>query len=106
MIGTLKALGARNNNIRHTFLWFGIFILSKGIIIGDIIGIGLIFIQKYFGIVHLNPQTYYVNTVPVEINIPLFVLINLITLIINILVLVIPSYLIYRVNPSKTIRFE
>lgn len=106
MIGTLKALGARNNNIRHTFLWFGIFILSKGIIIGDIIGIGIIFIQKYFGIVHLNPQTYYVNTVPVEINIPLFVLINLITLIINILVLVIPSYLIYRVNPSKTIRFE
>jgi lipoprotein-releasing system permease protein len=106
MIGTMKALGARNGIIRRTFLWLGIFIISKGLLLGNVLGIGIIIIQKYFGIVKLDAHTYYVNTVPVEINIPLFVLINFGTLIISILVLVIPSYLISHINPSKTIRFE
>lgn len=106
MIGTMKALGARNSIIRRTFLWLGIFIIGRGLLLGNVIGLALIVVQKYFGIVKLDAQTYYVNTVPVEINIPLFVLINLATLIISILVLTIPSYLISHINPSKTIRFE
>ena len=106
MIGTLKALGARNSVIRRTFLWFGIFITGKGILLGDIIALVMIFAQKQWGIVQLDPHTYYVSTVPVEINIPLFLLINLATLLISVFVLVIPSYLISHINPAKTIRFE
>ncbi len=106
MIGTLKALGARNSMIRRTFLWFGIFITVKGLLIGDIVAMALMLLQKYFGIVKLDPQTYYVNTVPVEINIPLFVAVNIVTLAISIFVLIIPSYLISHISPAKTIRFE
>ena len=106
MIGTLKALGARNSVIRRTFLWFGIFITGKGILLGDIIALVMIFAQKQWGIVQLDPHTYYVSTVPVEINVPLFLLINLATLLISVFVLVIPSYLISHINPAKTIRFE
>lgn len=106
MIGTLKALGARNSVIRRTFLWFGVFIAVKGILLGDIIAMALIFAQKYCGIVRLDAHTYYVSTVPVEVNIPLFALINLATLLISVLVLVIPSYLISHISPSKSIRFE
>ncbi len=106
MIGTLKALGARNSVIRRTFLWFGVFIAVKGILLGDIIAMALIFAQKYWGIVRLDAHTYYVSTVPVEVNIPLFALINLATLLISVLVLVIPSYLISHISPSKSIRFE
>jgi len=106
MIGTLKALGARNSSIRHTFLWFGAFIIGKGLILGDIIAALLIGMQKYCGIVKLDPQTYYVSTVPVEVHIPLFVAINIATLIISVLVLIVPSYLISHINPAKSIRFE
>lgn len=106
MIGTLKALGARNNSIRHTFLWFGAFIIGKGLILGDIIAALLICLQRYCGLVKLDAQTYYVSTVPVEVNIPLFVAINIATLIISVLVLIIPSYLISHINPAKSIRFE
>lgn len=106
MIGTLKALGARNSMVRRTFLWFGIFITGKGILLGDIIALVVIFVQKHWGIIQLDAHTYYVSTVPVEINIPLFVLINLATLIISVCVLVIPSYLISHISPAKTIRFE
>ncbi len=106
MIGTLKALGARNSVIRRTFLWFGVFIAVKGILLGDIIAMALIFAQKYCGMVKLDAHTYYVSTVPVEVNIPLFALINLATLLISVLVLVIPSYLISHISPSKSIRFE
>ena len=65
MIGVLKALGARNKTVRHTFLWFAVFIIGKGLLIGNIIGIGLILLQKYTGLIHLDPATYYVSTVPV-----------------------------------------
>lgn len=106
MIGTLKALGARNTTIRHTFLWFGAFIIGRGIIIGDAIALTFIVLQHFTGIVKLDPQTYYVSTVPVEINIPAFILINVATLIVSILVLIIPSYLISHIKPAKAIRFE
>ena len=106
MIGTLKALGARNSMIRRTFLWFGIFITVKGILLGDIVAMALMLAQKYFGIVKLDAQTYYVNTVPIEINIPLFAAVNVVTLVISIMVLIIPSYLISHISPAKTIRFE
>ena len=106
MIGILKALGARNKTIRHTFMWFAAFIIGKGMLIGDIVGLGLIFLQQFTGLVKLNPQTYYVNTVPVEYNIPLFIILNVATLLICLFVLIAPSYLISHIHPAKSMRYE
>jgi lipoprotein-releasing system permease protein len=106
MIGLLKALGARNKMIRHTFLWFAVFIIGKGLIIGNIVGLGICLLQKFTGIVALDPQTYYVATVPVEINVPLIALLNAATLIISVMVLVVPSYLISHIHPAKSMRYE
>ena len=106
MIGILKALGARNKTIRHTFMWFAAFIIGKGMLIGNIVGLGLISLQQFTGIVKLNPQTYYVNTVPVEYNIPLFIILNVATLLICLFVLIAPSYLISHIHPAKSMRYE
>lgn len=106
MIGILKALGARNKIIRHTFMWFAAFIIGKGILIGNIVGLGLISLQQFTGLVKLNPQTYYVNTVPVEYNIPLFISLNIATLLICLFVLIAPSYLISHIHPAKSMRYE
>jgi len=106
MIGILKALGARNKTIRHTFMWFAAFIIGKGMLIGNIVGLGLISLQQFTGLVKLNPQTYYVNTVPVEYNIPLFIILNVATLLICLFVLIAPSYLISHIHPAKSMRYE
>ena len=106
MIGLLKALGARNTTVRHTFLWFAVFIIGKGMLIGNIIGIGFILLQHWFGLVKLDPSTYYVSTVPVEVNIPIFILINVVTLLVSVFVLIAPSYIISRIHPAKSMRYE
>lgn len=106
MIGVLKALGAKNKTVRHTFLWFAVFIIGKGMLIGNIIGIGLILLQRFTGIIKLDPSTYYVSTVPVEINIPIFILINIATLLVSVFVLIAPSYLISHIHPAKSMRYE
>ena len=64
MIGTLKALGARNSTVRHTFLWFAAFIIGRGLLFGNIIGIGIVLVQEYTGVVSLDPTSYYVSTAP------------------------------------------
>lgn len=106
MIGVLKAMGAKNVMIRHTFLWFAVFIITRGLLIGNLIGIGLVLLQKYTGLVGLDPQTYYVTTVPVEINIPVLLLLNVATLLISVVVLIVPSYLISHIHPAKSMRYE
>ena len=106
MIGVLKALGARNKTIRHTFLWFASFIISQGLLLGNVIGFGIIALQWYTGLVKLDPQTYYVSEAPMEINIPLFVLLNIATLLICVFVLIAPSYLISHIHPAKSMRYE
>jgi lipoprotein-releasing system permease protein len=106
MIGVLKALGARNHIIRHTFLWFSAFIISRGLFIGNVIGIGIVLLQKYTGIIKLDPQTYYVNEAPVELNIPVIVVLNVATLIVSISVLIIPSFFISHIHPAKSMRYE
>lgn len=105
MIGILKALGSRNSFIRHTFLWFGMFIMAKGLIIGNILGIGICLLQKWTGLVKLDPTTYYVSEVPVELNITTILLLNAGTFIICTLVLVVPSFLVSHIHPAKTIKF-
>ena len=106
MIGLLKALGAKNSTVRHTFLWFAAFIIGKGLIIGNIIGLGLCLLQHFTGVVKLDAAAYYVETVPVEINIPLILLLNIATLLLSVLVLIGPSYLISHIHPSKSMRYE
>ena len=106
MIGILKALGAKNRTIRHTFLWFAAFIIGRGLIIGNILGIGITLLQRYTGLVKLDPQTYYVSTVPVEFNIPLILLLNIATLLISVFVLIAPSFLISHIHPAKSMHYE
>ena len=106
MIGVLKAVGARNKTIRHTFLWFAAFIIGQGLIIGNLLGLGIIALQKYSGLVKLDPQTYYVSEAPMEVNIPLFVALNIATLIICVFVLIAPSYFISHIHPAKSMRYE
>ena len=106
MIGVLKAIGARNKTIRHTFLWFAAFIIGQGLLLGNILGIGIVLLQRATGLITLDPQTYYVSEVPMEINIPLFVLLNIATLLISIFVLIAPSFLISHIHPAKSMRYE
>ena len=106
MIGVLKALGARNKTIRRTFLWFATFMIGKGLLFGNLIGIGLVLLQRWTGLVKLDPETYYVSTVPVELNIPLILLLNVATLLISIFVLIAPSYLVSHIHPAKSMRYE
>ena len=105
-IGLLKALGARNRTIRHTFLWFAAFIIGRGLLWGNIMGIGIVLLQKYTGIVTLDPQTYYVNEAPMLISIPLILLLNIATLLISVFVLIAPSFLVSHISPANSMRYE
>lgn len=106
MIGVMKALGARNNTIRHTFLWFAAFIIGKGLLYGNILAFAILLIQKYTGLVKLDAQTYYVSTVPVEFNWIYIIALNVATLLISVFILVAPSYLISHIHPAKSMRYE
>jgi lipoprotein-releasing system permease protein len=106
MIGILKSLGANNWNIRKIFLYNSFYLISKGLFWGNLIGISLLLLQKYFGIIKLNPESYYVNEAPVDINLFYIFLLNLGTVAICLLVLLIPSYIITKISPSKAIRFD
>lgn len=106
MIGVLKALGARNSTVRHTFLWFAAFIIGKGLLIGDVLALALILLQKFTGFAKLDPQTYYVDVVPVELDWMLIVALNVATMLIALFVLIAPSYLVSHIHPAKSMRYE
>lgn len=105
-IGLLKALGATNGRIRHTFLWFAAFIVGRGLLIGNVLGLTLVALQHYFQIAKLDPDIYYVDAVPVEVNLWWIVAINAFALIVTMLALVVPSFLISRIQPAKAIQFD
>ena len=106
MIGILKSMGANNWTIRKIFLYNALHLIIRGLFWGNLIGISMLLLQKYFGIIKLNPESYYVNVAPVEINLVYILGLNLGTIIICILVLLIPSYIITKISPAKTIRFD
>lgn len=106
MIGLLKALGARNAMVRHTFMWFAAFIIGRGLLWGNIIALGLVALQYFTGVVKLDPATYYVSSVPVEVNVLFVVLLNIGTLLISLFVLIGPSFLISHIHPAKTMTYE
>jgi lipoprotein-releasing system permease protein len=106
MIGILKALGSPNKSIRKIFLYNATYIILKGLFWGNLIGLLLLIVQKYGGVITLNPNTYYVNQVPIYISFNYILLLNLGTLILCLLMLLIPSIIITKINPSKSIKFE
>ena len=106
MIGILKALGARNATIRHTFLWLAVFTIGKGLFWGNLLGIGIVCLQQFTGLVRLDPATYYVSEAPVELNLLLIVLLNVATLLACVFVLIAPSYLVSRIHPAHSMRYE
>jgi lipoprotein-releasing system permease protein len=106
MIGILKSLGSSNWSIRKIFLYHSLFLIGKGMLWGNIIGISLCAIQYYTGIVPLDPTAYYVATVPVAFNWLYIALLNVGTLLASILMMIGPSYLITKISPAKIIRYE
>lgn len=106
MIGILKALGANDWAIRKVFLSFSVFLIGRGMLWGNLIGLTFVVLQSHFRLFKLDPATYYVDAVPVEFNLWLFLLLNVCTLIVSVWMLIGPSYLITRIHPAKSIRFE
>jgi lipoprotein-releasing system permease protein len=106
MIGLLKALGASHQLIRSIFVYNGINLILKGLLLGNVIGLGFCFIQHQFKIIRLNPKDYYMSFVPISWHWEIVGLLNAITLIIVTLVLLFPTTAIARINPIKAIRFD
>ncbi|KQK24575.1 ABC transporter permease [Chryseobacterium aquaticum] len=105
-IGLLKTLGATNAQIRATFINYTLIIMVPGLIYGNAIGLGLLLIQKFFGIIKLNPENYYVSVVPVDLNPVAILSISAGILFISGLALIIPSYLISKISPVKSIKYS
>lgn len=106
MIGVLKALGSSNGAIRRIFLIDAVYILGAGIVLGDLLGLGLCVIQQRFGIVTLPVESYYVDAVPIDIDLMPILLLNVGTLVVCVLALILPSMLVTRIAPAKAIRFS
>ncbi|HKJ42446.1 MAG TPA: FtsX-like permease family protein [Sunxiuqinia sp.] len=106
MIGILKSLGAANVNVRKVFLYLSAFLVGEGLFWGNVLGIFIGLAQHYFHLIHLDPTSYYVDTVPVHITILQLVLLNIGALVATLFMLLGPSYFVSRILPEKTIRFE
>ena len=105
-IGLLKAMGASNKFVREVFLRRSLRILLIGMLIGNVIGLGFCFLQQATGIIKLDAATYYLSAVPIELHFTTVILINLGTLLLWVLMLLIPTSVINRISPTKSIRFE
>ena len=106
MIGIIKALGSSNKSIRKIFIYNAMYLVGIGLFWGNLIGIGLLLIQKYFKLIKLDPAIYYVSEAPVYLAIDYILLLNIGTLIVCFLMLLIPSYIISKITPVRAIRFE
>ena len=105
MVGVLKALGSASFSIQKIFLYNASYLILKGLFLGNLIGISILLIQKYFKVISLDPETYSVATIPVSISFWAIILLSLGTLLLCFLMLIIPSYIITKIQPSKSIKF-
>lgn len=105
-IGVLKALGANNAFIRKIFMQRSCRILLIGILLGNIFGIGICLIQKYTEVIKLSPESYYLSSVPIELNMSYILMLNVGTFLLWVLMMLIPTMIINNIKPSKSIRFE
>lgn len=106
MVGILKALGSNNVSIRKVFLYNAGYLILRGLFWGNLIGITILLIQKYFGVITLDPETYYVNQVPIYLDLSYIVLLNIGTLLLCLLMLIVPSIVVSKISPAKSIKFE
>lgn len=106
MIGTLKAIGSSNVSVRKVFLYLASLLIGKGLFWGNLIGIGCVFIQKYTQLCKLDPATYYLDSVPVELYWWHLLLLNGITLAVILLILIIPTSIISKISPSESLKFQ
>ena len=106
MIGILKALGAKNWSIRKIFLYNAAYLIGRGLIWGNIIGISLCVLQLTTGFIKLPQESYYVSVVPINLNVWHILLINFGSLLICLLMLIVPSYIVTKISPVKAIRFS
>ena len=105
-IGVLKAMGATGSRIRHTFIIYAALIVVKGLAWGNLIGLGIILSQQWWGWVQLDPENYYVSAAPVLINGWWILGLNVATLIVTVLSLIVPSFVIAHIQPAKAIQYE
>ena len=106
MIGMLKALGGSNRLIRSIFIYNGISLISKGLVLGNILGLGLCYIQYQFRFIKLNPHDYYMSFVPIAWHWEIVAILNILTFLVVTLVLLLPTMVIAQINPIKAIRFD
>jgi len=106
MIGLLKAMGSGDAVIRQVFLMHGAYILGKGLLIGNILGIGLCLLQQYTGLIKLPQESYFVSRVPINLELAPLLVLNAGTILLCMLVLLLPSLLISRISPVKTLRYS
>ncbi|MBR4997159.1 MAG: ABC transporter permease [Bacteroidaceae bacterium] len=105
-IGILKALGASDASVRKAFLYLAMLIIGKGMLWGNIVGLGLCAIQKFTHVIPLDPANYYLDCVPIEFNWIFIIAVNVAMFVLSVLVLIVPSHLISRIYPTKAMRFE
>ena len=105
LIGIMKAIGARNASIRKVFIYYAMFIIGRGLIIGNAIGIAICIIQQQTGIIAIDPEMYYMDRVPIEFS-WLLVPVNIAMFVLSVAIMVIPSMLISKIEPTKAIKFE
>lgn len=106
MIGLLKALGMKNAGIRKVFFYHAVYIIGQGLLIGNFIGIGLCLLQHHYGIIRLPEASYFMNVVPIHLDILQIIILNIGTLVICSAFLILPSFIVARISPVKAIRME
>ena len=106
MIGILKALGSSDWMVRKIFLYNAMYLIGVGLFWGNLIGVGLLLIQKYFKLFPLNPNIYYVTEAPIYLDIRYILLLNAGTFLLCFIMLLIPSFIIAKISPVKAIRFD
>jgi lipoprotein-releasing system permease protein len=106
MIGILKALGSDDKLIRRVFLYQAAYLIAKGLIWGNVVGLGLAFLQLKTGLITLDPASYYIKTVPINLEMTHIILLNAGTMAAIIIMLLVPSQLITRITPVKAIRYD
>ncbi len=105
-IGVMKALGSTNASLRHLFIYYAVQIVTRGMLYGNLLGIGFCLLQQHFGFIHLDASSYYVPVAPILISWPMVVIVNLVTFLVTTLAMVLPSFVVSNIHPARSIRFE
>jgi lipoprotein-releasing system permease protein len=105
-IGVMKSMGATDRQLRSVFLYLSSMIVIRGLFLGNVIAFALLFIQKVTGIVALDPESYYLAHVPVHFPVWSIVLVNIVTLLVCVMILLLPTHIVSRIHPARSIRFE